>query len=116
MEHGTPTVEHDDGVASAALFAALANADRLAMLAVLSSAQSADRRDHGLSIAELATCTEISRFAASRHLAILRRAGLVEARIVGRRALHHLKSASFEKLEDWLNLFIDGGDWGDGPH
>lgn len=87
------------------LFAALASQDRLALMAVLLTRAKAGRLG-GLSISMLASEAEISRFSASRHLSILRRAGLVEASHAGRRTLHRLNVVGLETLEDWLYPFL----------
>lgn len=92
------------------LFAALANQDRLALMGVLlRGVKAGDGR--GVSISALASEAEISRFSASRHLSILRSAGLVEVNYAGRRALHHLNVVRLEAVEDWLYPFIL-----EGPH
>lgn len=87
------------------LFAALANRERLSLMRVLLSDAKGDRL-RGSSISMLASEAEISRFSASRHLSILRRAGLVEATYAGRRTLHQLNVARLEAVEDWLYPFI----------
>ena len=87
------------------LFAALASRDRLSLMSVLLGETKADGR-HGSSISMLASEAEISRFSASRHLSVLRRAGLVEVHHAGPRALHHLNVARLEAVEDWLYPFI----------
>jgi DNA-binding transcriptional ArsR family regulator len=87
------------------LFAALASQDRLALMEVL--LREARVGGHGgLSISRLAAEAEISRFSASRHLSILRRAGLVAASYAGRRTLHHLNVVRLEAVEDWLYPFL----------
>lgn len=83
------------------LFAALANSDRLALLRALSVHRERGYAE-GVSIAGLALGTEISRFAASRHLAILRDVGLVHCNEVGRARFHSLNVRRFEQVEDWL--------------
>lgn len=91
------------------LFCALANRDRLHLLNVL-LAQHADPGGAdvlGTPINVLAREAELSRFAASRHLAILRESGLVAVDRVGLTALHRLTPARFELLEDWLFPYLD---------
>ncbi|MFK4804339.1 ArsR/SmtB family transcription factor [Microbacterium sp. ZW CA_36] len=87
------------------LFAALASRDRLSLMSVLLREAKVDGL-RGSSISMLASEAEISRFSASRHLSILRRAGLVEANYSGRRTLHHLNVARLEAMEDWLYPFV----------
>lgn len=96
----------DSRAADAELFAALANPDRLEMLSALLHASAEGKRLPGVAISQLAAAVEISRFAASRHLAILRRVGLVDVQLQGRRALHFLSASRFELLEDWLYPFV----------
>ena len=79
-----------------------------------------ERADRGLSISQLALMTEISRFAASRHLSILRSAGLVVAEQVSNRTLHRLSMERFEALEETTSVVmpkptIDGGRYRRGP-
>lgn len=80
----------------AATFAALGSADRIAILALL--------RDLGepASISRVALEVELSRFAASRHLGILRNVGLVVAVRSQGQLLHSLNHEAFESVEDWV--------------
>ncbi|WP_425839987.1 ArsR/SmtB family transcription factor [Microbacterium sp. PA5] len=91
------------------LFHALANRDRLQLLQVLRAhrADHGDADSSGMPINALAQEAELSRFSASRHLAILRRCGLVTADRVGLSALHSLAPDRFEVIEDWLYPFLD---------
>ena len=90
----------------AAVLRALANEDRLRLVGELAASAASDARE-GLTIAELAVRVEISRFSASRHLGILRDAGLVDRRLLGVRSIHTLTPAAFERLEDWLYPLVD---------
>lgn len=103
MRADTDATGLDSGTAEAELFAALANNDRLLILSVMLAAEAEGRH---FSITRLAAATEISRFAASRHLAILRRVGLIQVQFEGRRAIHQLSASRFEALEDWLYPFV----------
>lgn len=87
----------------AAILRALANEDRLRLVGEIAASGGVE----GLTIAELALRVEISRFSASRHLGILRDAGVVHCRRVGVRRLHTLDSEAFERLEDWLYPLVD---------
>jgi DNA-binding transcriptional ArsR family regulator len=62
----------------------------------------------GLTISRLAASFEISRFSASRHLGILRAAGVLDVQHDGQRALHTLSETAFDGLEDWLYAVLDG--------
>ncbi|PTT22890.1 transcriptional regulator [Microbacterium sp. HMWF026] len=59
----------------------------------------------GLSITDLAGATELSRFAASRHLAVLREAGLVTMTQDGYRRVHQIRFDAFLELEEWVMRF-----------
>lgn len=103
--------EADPGVQLAALFGALANNDRLMILRELglrSGRVSRAANPKGASIDEVARAADLSRFAASRHLAILREAGLVNATRVGNQKRHELNPAQLDVLEDWLYQVTDG--------
>lgn len=82
------------------VFAALANRDRLAIMEVLR-----DSPRGPMSISELAAEVEVSRFAMSRHLDILRNAGLVRAERSRQRVLHSIAESSVEVVEDWVISF-----------
>ncbi|WP_127818095.1 ArsR/SmtB family transcription factor [Microbacterium sp. CPCC 204701] len=90
----------------AVIIRALANEDRLRLVREIATEHAVSACE-GFTIAELATRVEISRFAASRHLGILRDAGLVCRRQVGVRSVHTLDPSGFEMLEDWLYPLID---------
>lgn len=97
MTHG------DDGPGSPVrIFGALANADRLALVHALSEGRARHGDDRGMSITELARRTELSRFSASRHLAVLRDARIVTATVTGHATLHALDLRGLEELDDWL--------------
>lgn len=81
------------------VFAALASAPRLDILHALVGAQSCHVRS---GISDIARQTELSRFSASHHLDILRRAGLVSGYREGSRSFHTLNGRTFEYIEDWL--------------
>lgn len=92
----------------ASVFLALANRDRLQLLHVMRTHHAVHGADSpGMPINALAHEAELSRFSASRHLAILRQTGLVTADRVGLAVLHSLAPARFELLEDWLYPFLD---------
>ncbi len=45
----------------------------------------------------------VTRQAVSKHLAVLREAGLLSIDRVGRTSIHHLKSVPLNELRDWLD-------------
>ena len=99
----------DEGVALATVIRALANEDRLRIVSEIAAALASGAVE-GLTIAESAARVEISRFSASRHLGILREAGVVRRRQVGVRSLHSLDPVAFELVEDWLYPLVDALD------
>ncbi len=56
---------------------------------------------------ELAEGFPVSRPAISRHLRVLRAAGLVRARVDGKRRLYTLDPAPLRELDDWLEPYRD---------
>lgn len=55
------------------------------------------------SAGELAARFEVSRPAVSRHLRVLREAGLVTSRAVARRRIYRLEPDALDDLTDWLD-------------
>jgi len=94
-----------ESVSVADLCRALANEDRVQLLDEI--ARDGAAGGTGLTIAELSDRVEITRFAASRHLGILRDAGLVARRRIGARSIHTLETDALETLEDWLYPLVD---------
>ena len=86
----------DDDEALSACLSALADPTRRTILAVL-----ADRRLH---VEELASHLPISRPAVSRHLRVLKQAGLVDEDHEGRRAYYRVDARPVAELERWLSL------------
>ncbi len=79
--------------------AALADPTRRRLLALL--------RDGELPAGELAGRFAVSRPAISRHLRVLREAGLVSSRVEGRRRLYALDPAPLRAIDDWLGPYRD---------
>lgn len=88
------------------IFAALSNSDRLAILRALLLREDA-RTEVSASISDLARDAGVSRFSASRHLSILRSAGLVKAEPLGLARVHQLDVRALQLIEDWLYTFLD---------
>jgi DNA-binding transcriptional ArsR family regulator len=57
-------------------------------------------------VGELVSQTGLSQPNTSRHLRILRDAGLVESRAVGRRRLYGLRGEGFAELARWLTPYV----------
>lgn len=64
-------------------------------------------RDRELAAGELAGEFEVSRPAVSRHLRVLREAGLVRERRAGRSRLYRADPAPLAELRDWLERYWD---------
>ena len=79
--------------------AALADPTRREILAVLAGGE--------VAAGELARRFPVSRPAVSRHLRVLREAGLVRARVEGRRHLYALDPAPLREIDAWLEPYRD---------
>jgi DNA-binding transcriptional ArsR family regulator len=77
-----------------AVLHAIGDAHRRTMLETL--------RDHPATVNELAATLPIARPGVSRHLRVLREAGLVEARQDAQRRIYNLRPESLAELDDWL--------------
>lgn len=91
-------VERHEDAGIDAWLTLLANSDRRAMVSYLASIEQAD----GASVGEIAFAAGISRFSASRHLQMLRQAGLVDTRKSGNRVIVTLVAEPFRLIDDWL--------------
>jgi DNA-binding transcriptional ArsR family regulator len=65
-------------------------------------------RDRELPAGELAAAFAVSRPAVSRHLRVLREAGLVHERREGRLRLYRADPAPLEELREWLEGYWGG--------
>lgn len=79
------------------VFRALADPTRRAMLRRLSAQER--------SVGELAEPLDMSLAAASKHIQVLERAGLVEREIQGRTHLCRLSAAPLAHVQDWLKFY-----------
>lgn len=59
--------------------------------------------DRDLSAGELAALLPIARPGVSRHLRVLREAGLVETRAVGQSRVYRLRAEALAPVNDWIN-------------
>ena len=73
---------------------ALADPSRRALLEIL--------RDHPASAGELAEALPIARPGVSRHLRVMREAGLVEVRRDAQRRIYSLRPEGFTEVDAWL--------------
>ena len=79
--------------------AALADPTRRELVELLAAGE--------LAAGELADRFPVSRPAVSRHLRVLRQAGLVRARVDGKRRLYALDPLPLRELDDWLEPYRD---------
>jgi DNA-binding transcriptional ArsR family regulator len=79
------------------VFHALANGTRRDMLARLASSE--------LTISELAEPLSMSLAAASKHVAVLEKAGLIERNVIGRRHVCRLEAAPLAAANQWLQIY-----------
>jgi DNA-binding transcriptional ArsR family regulator len=62
-------------------------------------------RDGPRAVGEIADTVDVSQQAVSQHLAVLDRAGLVEARRVGTRNIYAIRAAGFAPVEEFVRSF-----------
>jgi DNA-binding transcriptional ArsR family regulator len=86
--------------ADADVFRAVADPTRRAALEVLG-------RRRELSVTELAEHLGIGMPMLSRHLAVLREAGLVSQQQIGRQRLYRLEPRPLRELFDWASMFSE---------
>jgi DNA-binding transcriptional ArsR family regulator len=96
-----PKVAYSSGVE--AVFSAVADPTRRFLLERL-------RAGGPASIATLGHGLPISRQAVTKHLDMLRAAGLVRVRREGRERLHELNSAPLREVDDWLRPYAEAWD------
>jgi DNA-binding transcriptional ArsR family regulator len=80
-----------------ALLQALADPSRRTVLEIL--------REHPASAGELAEALPIARPGVSRHLRVLREAGLVDVRQVAQRRIYSLRADPLEEVDEWLGNY-----------
>jgi DNA-binding transcriptional ArsR family regulator len=76
---------------------ALADGSRRTMLEIL--------RDHPATAGELADALPIARPGVSRHLRVLREAGLVDVRAEAQRRIYSLRPEPLAEVDDWLGHY-----------
>src|ERR1700709_2794361 len=80
-----------------ALLQALADPSRRTLLEIL--------RDHPASAGELADALPIARPGVSRHLRVLRAAGVGDIRQVAQRRIYSLRADPLEEVDEWLGNY-----------
>jgi DNA-binding transcriptional ArsR family regulator len=76
---------------------ALADGNRRTVLEIL--------RDHSATAGELAAALPVARPGVSRHLRVLREAGLVDVRSEGQRRIYSLRPEALVEVDDWLAAY-----------
>jgi DNA-binding transcriptional ArsR family regulator len=79
------------------IFEIIAEPNRRAILSLLVSSQQ--------SVGDIERRLQMSQPAVSKHLRVLREAGIVEATVDGQRRLYRLKPDSLREIDDWLKPF-----------
>lgn len=82
-----------------AVLQALGDGSRRAMLEML--------RDHPASVTELANALPIARPGVSRHLRVLREAGLVTVEQDAQRRIYSLRPEALVEVDEWLESYRD---------
>jgi len=80
------------------VYAAIADPTRRQLLNLLAKADE-------LPLHELTAQFEMGRTAVSKHLAILKEAGLVIARKEGRETRYRLNAAPLKEIQDWVSIY-----------
>src|SRR5690554_1312417 len=89
------------------IFGVIADATRRELLQVLLERYSAAESPTGdISVGELVEKLGLSQPTVSKHLKVLRDAGLVAVREVGQHRYYRLEAAPLEVVEDWLLPFL----------
>jgi DNA-binding transcriptional ArsR family regulator len=78
-------------------FAALGEPSRLQIVELL--------RERPLSVGDVAEALAIRQPQVSKHLRVLREAGIVAVEPVARQRIHHLRAEPFEQIGSWVNSF-----------
>ncbi|OGU02494.1 MAG: transcriptional regulator, partial [Gemmatimonadetes bacterium RBG_16_66_8] len=56
-------------------------------------------------VGELVAALEVSQPAVSKHLRVLREAGLVEMRVAGQRRMYRLRAEPLREIDEWLGPY-----------
>ena len=80
-----------------AVLQALADGHRRTVLAIL--------RGHSATAGELAAALPVARPGVSRHLRVLREAGLVDVRSEGQRRIYSLRPEALMEVDEWLGTY-----------
>jgi DNA-binding transcriptional ArsR family regulator len=80
------------------VYVAIADPTRRKLLSLLADAEE-------LPLHELTAQFQMGRTAVSKHLAILKEAGLVDDRKVGRETRYRLNAAPLQEIKDWVSFY-----------
>jgi DNA-binding transcriptional ArsR family regulator len=81
----------------AVTFAAFGEPSRLQIVELL--------RERPFSVGQIVEALGIRQPQVSKHLRVLREAGIVDAESVSRRRIYHLRAEPFEEMADWVDSF-----------
>ncbi|MCL2514695.1 MAG: metalloregulator ArsR/SmtB family transcription factor [Microbacteriaceae bacterium] len=90
------------------IFDIVADSTRREILQVLLDAQ--DSGNGEVSVSQIVQNLELSQPTVSKHLKVLRDAGLVAVREEGQHRFYHLDSSPLEEIDDWLLPFLGGAE------
>jgi DNA-binding transcriptional ArsR family regulator len=62
-------------------------------------------REDERSVGDLVTALDLSQPGVSKHLRVLRKAGLVEATVDGQRRVYRLRAEPLREIDDWLRPY-----------
>ena len=80
------------------IYSAVADPTRRQLLHMLAGADE-------LPLHEMTACFGVGRTAVSKHLAILKEAGLVVDRKAGRETRYHLNAAPLREIQEWVSFY-----------
>ena len=96
------------------IFAVIADGTRRDILSILLQ-QRVEGSADGISVSRIVARLELSQPTVSKHLKVLREAGLVTVRESGQHRYYALQYSPLEELEDWLMPFLAASDVETGP-
>jgi ArsR family transcriptional regulator, arsenate/arsenite/antimonite-responsive transcriptional repressor len=89
------------------IFDVVADATRRDILRVLLDSRASGAGDGEISVSQIVAKLELSQPTVSKHLKVLREAGLVHVREEGQHRYYRLESGPLEDLDDWLMPFLE---------
>lgn len=97
------------------IFAVIADGTRREILSVLLQQRVEGAGAEGMSVSRIVARLELNQPTVSKHLKVLREAGLVTVRESGQHRFYALQYTPLEELEDWLLPFLAAADVESGP-